>query len=82
MTSDEATLAIIDLLESQHVPYMVVGSFSSKSIFSSIAVKCSSASMTKSASSSGSSSNAKDSAATIAVLSDAASSASCAYTLN
>ena len=29
MTSDEATLAIIDLLESQQVPYMVVGSFSS-----------------------------------------------------
>jgi len=29
MTSDEATLAVIDLLESEHVPYMVVGSFGS-----------------------------------------------------
>ncbi len=29
MNSDEATLAVIDLLEARQVPYMVVGSFSS-----------------------------------------------------
>lgn len=29
MTSEEATMAVIDALEAMHIPYMVVGSFSS-----------------------------------------------------